>query len=817
MHREKELYVDWEDIDTGETGTYLFRKLQWSDRVLPRDIPEFEYINKEEGYSVYSEIRSYNGSRVQKGTSYDVMEVESGWKGSILDINLPYYTYKGFVRKVYLGTYSFRMLVVCTYYKDKPFFYSIYDLDNNLYLGRIADFLINKGTEEKVKRFSKKSSALLKEGVDNIYEEYYSDASSVEFTGFDITLMKRSKCTFFYILTIDEDAITDLEKISRKRVLPVIGGTWADFAVEEAWRNNWFSSFNTIALDIYEKPSYFFSTRYISDSPNLPCLLYPSDPSYVLKLNRECLDSKESEVSFWHGLRVIESGHLICLSNKLIVRLPLSFVEYTTRIDGELVTCREDLDLESLVLEGDLGLVCDLNMNTGTDDTLRESEEVIESEDSDTDDVGGFDSEDEDIDEVEDFDSGDDYTDTEDEEYLDSEDEDESDLEGTDGTPLTTLPENEEEIPEWCSGIIVFLDERYSDIHTFCYIFNIEFSAIRAILEEDSSKTLHDALYDVIFTVDTSKRKKSFKYKGTHYRSVLACCLNENVDVDYDRVMDYKQSTNCTYEEAVSYVFQEKRRQKLGKKSKGTKSAKPTTKSADLLKDTKPVGTPKEVKKSKPTGMIERFKSVEEVTSTQKSKPTSYHTSVSDLCKSFGEHSTDVEAKEPVNPDAILFKGTYYDSVTELCKSLGIDEYIFSLFFARNKRLKPTNVVKLFYSNKDCTFYEFGGVHYKNLVDCCSQLGISATIVVQSYLRNKTGFNTTIQELISLKKKSSYKVEVVNSADVDEDDTEEHDVEGTSTDESSKETKGTDDYKPIRFDKLYAEFRTFREYSTKER
>lgn len=809
MHREKELYVDWEDIDTGETGTYLFRKLQWSDRVLPRDIPEFEYINKEEGYSVYSEIRSYNGSRVQKGTSYDVMVVESGWKGSILDINLPYYTYKGFVRKVYLGTYSFRMLVVCTYYKDKPFFYSIYDLDNNLYLGRIADFLINKGTEEKVKRFSKKSSALLKEGVDNIYEEYYSDASSVEFTGFDMTLMKRSKCTFFFILTIDEDVVTDLEKVSRKRVLPLVGNIDSDFDVETVWRDNWFSCFNTVSLvscgEPSQEPLYFFSS-------DLYYLFRPSDFNSVLRLKRGYLDPRGNEITFWHSNSVIESGHLICLSNKLIVRLPLSFVEYTTRIDGELVTCKEDLDLESLILKDDLGLVCDLDMNTGTDDTLLKSEEVIECEDSDTEGVEDFNFEDEDIDEVEDSDSEDVYTDTEDEEYLESEDEDESDLEGTDDTPLTILPENDEEIPEWCSGIIVFLDERYVDIHTFCYIFNVEFSAIKAILEEDSSKTLHDALYDVIFTVDTSKRKKSFKYKGTHYRSVLSCCLNENVDVDYDRVMDYKQSTSCTYEEAVSYVFQEKRRQKLGKKSKGTKSA-------DLPKDTKPVDTPKEVRKLKPTGMIERFKSVEEVTSTQKSKPTSYHTSVSDLCKSFGEHSTDVEAKELVNPDAILFKGTYYDSVTELCKSLGIDEYIFSLFFAKNKRLKPTNVVKLFYSNKDCTFYEFGGVHYKNLVDCCSQLGISATIVVQSYLRNKTGFNTTIQELTSLnnKKKSSYKVEVVNSADVDEDDTEEPDVEETSTEEPTEETKGTDDYKPIRFDKLYAEFRTFREHSTKER
>lgn len=804
MHREKELYVDWEDIDTGETGTYLFRKLQWSDRVLPRDIPEFEYINKEEGYSAYSEIRSYDGSRVQKGTSYDVMEVESGWKGSILDINLPYYTYKGFVKRVYLGTYSFRMLVVCTYYKDKPFFYSIYDVDNNLYLGRIADFLINKDTEEKVKRFSKKSSALLKEGVDNIYEEYYSDASSVEFTGFDVTVLERSKCTFFFVLFVDENVVINSGDEIRKRVFPVIGGIWSDFEPEDIWRNNWFSSFNIITDKLFSYREYELSGFFSTDYKDFSTFFSPRH--ITLGLSRECFDCKEREVGTYFRSGFVESSHLICLSNKLIVRLPLSFVEYTTRIDGELVTCREDLDLESLVLEDDLGLVCDLDMHTGTDDTLLESEEVIESEDSNTEAIEDDDLGDSDFDEVEDV-------------YTGTEDEDESDLEGTDDTPLTTLPENEEGIPEWCSGIIVFLDERYSDIHTFCYIFNIEFSAIKSILEEDSSKTLHDALYDVIFTVDTSKRKKSFKYKGTHYRSVLACCLNENVDVDYDRVMEYKQSTSCTYEDAVSYVFQEKRRQKLGKKSKGTRSSKPTTKPAELPKDTNPVGSPKEVKSLKPTGMIERFKSVEGVTSTQKPKPTSYHTSVSDLCKSFGERSTDVGAKEPVNPDAIRFKGTYYDSVSELCKSLGIDEYIFSLFLTKNKRLKPTNVVKLFYSNKDCSFYEFGGVRYKNLVDCCSRLGISATIVVQSYLRNKTGFNTTIQELTSLnnKKKSSYKVEVVNSVDVDEDDTEEPVVEDTSTDASSEEIKGTDDYKPIRFDKLYAEFRTFREHSTKER
>lgn len=757
MHRSKDLYVDWLNLDTNEKGTYMFRKLLWSDRVLPKDKASVGYRDEERNITISTEVRSYNSLKMSKCTSYDLMEVESAWRGSVLDVDLPNFTYEGLVREVEVGGHKFRLLVVCTYFENKPYIYTFYDIDHELYLGRVADFLINDATARTVSESSNKEMSILDWGVSESDLDLYSvcyDYDIMKFTDFSVESLMYSSSSnkkTFYILSLQEsynDFGCNIRE--RKRLLPLIGNIDKSNPTS-LWYDNWFSCFSTISEKFGSTSEIFARSGTLSscffDSDILEKNLCDALGKYKGKIFITVEQSRgQGEVLLrWGSTRAkyIESGNLICLSNKLLLEVPLSFLNCTMKIGNDTVDYYADgyFPEETFIEEPDIPFieveeqtldtkgiqeytsdkeVPDCLITRLSNDILKLSamaEAIAELDDSSN--------EEDDLEELveETFEGTDEDSepdikeasnqDEEPEEELYELKEPEDDLEVLDDSQSvldsseegTSPDEFPEEIPEWCQGIVVFLDERYSDIFTFCYIFNVEFSELERIMFEDEDMTLHDALYELIFAVDTSKRRKSFKFRGTHYRDVHSCCCNENVDISYTSVLAYLGTHNCTEEEAVEAVFQEKRNQRLSKLTKGTV----------------------------PNSISASLKSV----STSKSKKSS-------------------------NSDKITFKGTEYESVSELCEDLGLDEYIFSLFLEKSKRYKPSTVVKLFYSDNNCSYYEYAGVHYSDLLDCCNSLGISATLVVRAYLQNKTEFRKTIRDLVESKgKKSAYSVEAV--------------------------------------------------------
>lgn len=758
MHRSKDLYVDWLDLDTNEKGTYMFRKLLWSDRVLPKDKASIGYRDEERNITISTEVRSYNSLKMSKCTSYDLMEVESAWRGSVLDVDLPNFTYEGLVREVEIGGHKFRLLVVCTYFENKPYIYTFYDIDHELYLGRVADFLINGTTAKAVSESSNKEMSILYSHFPDTEPDFdlYSTSydSVTKFTDFSVESLMYSPNSnekTFYILSLHESYINFRGNISgRKRLLPLIGNIDKSNPTS-LWYDNWFSCFNTISDVQGDTPPLWKTSCHFDygiEEMNLcDSFLWYRNRSEAY-ITEEQGRGQDEVLLDWGSPRAkyIESGNLICLSNKLLLEVPLSFLNCTMKIGNDTVDYYADgyVPEETFIEEPDIPFieveeqtldtkgiqeytsdkeVPDCLVTRLSNDILKlgaMAEAIAELDDSSN--------EEDDIDElVEETSEGIDEDlesdmeeasnqDEESEEELYELEEPEDNLEVLDGSQSvldsseegTSLDEFPEEIPEWCQGIVVFLDERYSDIFTFCYIFNVEFSELERIMFEDEDMTLHDALYELIFAVDTSKRRKSFKFRGTHYRDVRSCCCNENVDVSYTSVLSYLGTHNCTKEEAVEAVFQEKRNQRLSKLSKGTI---PNSISASLKSSSTP--------------------------STSKSKKAS-------------------------SSDKITFNGTEYESVSELCDDLGLDEYIFSLFLEKSKRYKPSTVVKLFYSDNNCSYYEFDGVHYSDLLDCCNSLGISATLVVRAYLQNKTEFRKTIRDLVESKgKKSAYSVEAV--------------------------------------------------------
>lgn len=749
MHRSKDLYVDWLDLDTNEKGTYMFRKLLWSDRVLPKEKPSIGYRDEERNITISTEVRSYNSLKMLKCTSYDLMEVESAWRGSVLDIDLPNFTYEGLVREVEIGGFKFRLLVVCTYFDNKPYIYTFYDLDHSLYLGRIADFLINNATDRAVRESSDKEMSTMYWGLPKSDFDFHSlmynyDMRFTDFSVESLMYSPSSKEKTFYILSLQETCIeSEYNFDERKRLLPLIGNIDKSNPTS-LWYDNWFSCFNTIT-EISGNTPKKFSCYFDADveRKNLcDTFLECKDGAYI---SAEQGRGQGEVLLHWGSKRAkyyVESGNLICLSNKLVLEVPLGFLNCTMKIGNDTVSYYADgyAPEETFIEEPDIPFI---GVEEQTLDTKGIQEYTSDKEVPDslitrlsndilklgtmTEAIAELDDsldEEDDLDELveetfegmnEDLGSDINRVSDQDEESFELE-EPEGDLEVLDDSQSVLDSSEEgispdefpEEIPEWCQGIIVFLDERYSDIFTFCYIFNVEFSELERIMFEDEDKTLHDALYELIFAVDTSKRRESFKFRGTHYRNVHSCCCNENVDISYTSVLAYFGTHNCTKEEAVEAVFQEKRNQRLSKLTKGTV---PNSIAASL----KSVSTP----------------------STPKSKKVS-------------------------NSDKIIFKGTEYESVSDLCDALGLDEYIFSLFLNKSKRYKPSTVVKLFYSDNNCSYYEYDGVHYTDLLDCCNSLEISATLVVRAYLQNKTEFRKTIRDLVESKgKKSVYNVEVV--------------------------------------------------------
>lgn len=188
MHREKDLYVDWLDKDTGETGKYLFRKLKWDDRVpSPKNDDNIDMVVHDGDMDIISEVREYkDADKVPNPTSFDVIEVQSPWRGNILNIDLPDFRNEGIVRRVNFSSKglnarvpfrcpSIRLLLVCTYYKNKPFMYSFYDLDNKIYLGRLSDFLIDRVRKEHSLEDTSHSARV-----------YYSDYDIVSLQDFEV-------------------------------------------------------------------------------------------------------------------------------------------------------------------------------------------------------------------------------------------------------------------------------------------------------------------------------------------------------------------------------------------------------------------------------------------------------------------------------------------------------------------------------------------------------------------------------------------------------------------------------------------------------
>lgn len=839
MHREKDLYVDWVDKDTGETGKYLFRKLKWDDRVpSPKNDDNIDMVVHEENMDIISEVREYKDSdKVPNPTPYDVMEIQSPWRGNILNIDLPDFRYEGIVRKVnfkpkrcgnvsiptgyyYLRSfdYSVRLLVVCTYYKNKPFLYSFYDLENRIYLGKYSDFLmrlIDDSGEYKDFNYNGTLKSRKYPKYDSISFQDFSLSYVTSFSKIedDESYLKRnplanSETTYFYMLSINECSLRDKRKKWTRPLL--VGGDDSFFNCEKSdkgvlssavlWRNNWFNSYNIFAYkDICDNNFIYCDT--IDDDFRTRMVKISKYSYHVSRLKYKNFD-EWSLYDVKHTDRIYDGRKFLLrlnptkhLSNKATLVVPLDSIYYTTELKTdagvEVVTYKYGRKEEPMLVQGTLKDVTDSGFipdswilksaEQGTEDLpqlptstfedkvvqrLEVTQEVQESEEKQeevSNEQGTQEkpyvtaNDDEKV--LTAFKLANSMEDEEEEpsteeepvvgqqELVESTEPDEKvvvaepekeaeqvtpvEEEKSQGTseetdvkeekeevPLLDLPLDTEVPPEGYQGIVEVLGVSYIDILTFCYLFDVDFDEIRYSVETQGY-SLYNAILDVIcytfnldsneirFSIerddltlegaiakelsyaDLSHCRKGFKYNYIVYRSVLHCCKIKGFD--YNAVMAYKESHDCTYEEAVCEVESSLRKSRL-QEYLATHDSEENADKDNRVPQEKP-DTPKD------SGML-------------------------------------------------FFRGNYYDSISELCKDLGLDEYYYSMIERKKKRLKPLSVVKLFFNDKECKKFSYESVDYNNLLDCCAKLGISASVVIMAYLKNRTPFEETIGVLL---------------------------------------------------------------------
>lgn len=836
MHREKDLYVDWLDKDTGETGKYLFRKLKWDDRVpSPKNDDNIDMVVHDGDMDIVSEVREYkDADKVPNPTPYDVIEVQSPWRGNILNIDLPDFRNEGIVRKVNFKpkrygtistptgyfyprsfTYSIRLLVVCTYYKNKPFLYSFYDLENKVYLGKYSDFLMRLIEDSgEYEDFHYKG---------DLRSESYSECDSIAFQDFSLSYvtsfskiendrsylkenpLAKSETAYFYMLSINECSLSDKQNKWTRPLL--VGGDSTFFCSGKSdsevlssdvlWRNNWFSPYNFFAFN----NSNFIHCDTINDDFRTRVCTLRKYSYYVSRLKTNNFD-EWSLYSLHLKDRIYGCKYFLLrlnptkhLSNKTTLVVPLTSLCYTSELKTdagvEVVTYRYGRKVKPMLVQGtsnkkedatDSGFIPDSWMlkptEQGTEDLPQIPASLTKSEEKEPPKPLGyydddFDREERVLDMLESAQPMEDDEVSEQEETVvnteqsqgtSQEEKAEQEVQQTEEpvqqeqptevvstqetqqteepvqrelptevatkevaptevastVPLLDLPSEAEVLPEEYQGTIEILDVSYIDILTFCYLNNVDFNAIRDLVRY-KGRPIHTAVLEVICStfkldlneisfsvergeltldaavyremnmdyVDKSGCKKGFSYNYVTYRSVLHCCKVNNFS--YDDVIAYKESHNCTYEDAVGAIDATLRNARL----------------QEYLSSHK-----------------------DELEEERVPKP-------------------EVQVPRGNNKNMLFFRGRYYDTLSDLCTDIGLDEYYCTMILNKKKRLKPVTVVKLFFNDKECKKFTYDGVDYNNLLDCCSKLGISASVVVMAYIKSKTPFEDTVRVLLN--------------------------------------------------------------------
>lgn len=841
MHREKDLYVDWLDKDTGETGKYLFRKLKWDDRVpSPKNDDNIDMIVHDGDMDIVSEVREYkDADKVPNPTPYDVIEVQSPWRGNILNIDLPDFRNEGIVRKVNFKpkrygtistptgyfyprsfTYSIRLLVVCTYYKNKPFLYSFYDLENKVYLGKYSDFLMRLIEDSgEYEDFQYKGY---------LRSESYSECDSIAFQDFSLSYvtsfskiendrsylkenpLAKSESAYFYLLSISEYSLSNKRKKWTRPLL--IGGDSTFFCSGKSdsevlssdvlWRNNWFSPYNFFAFKNLGDGNCIYCDTINNNFRNRLVTLKKYS-FYVSRLKTKNFDEwslysfkrRDTRMyecrKFW--LHLNPTKHL---SNKTTLVVPLTSLCYTSELKTdagvEVVTYRYGRKVKPMLVQGtsnkkedatDSGFIPDSWMlkpteEQGTEDLPQIPASLTKSEEKEPPKPLGyydddFDREERVLDMLESAQPMEDdevpkqeevVVNTEQSQGTSQEEEVEQEVQQNEEpvqqeqptevvstqetqqneepvqqelptevtptevatkevaptVPLLDLPSETEVLPEEYQGTIEILDVSYIDILTFCYLNNVDFNEIRDLVRY-KGRPIHTAVLEVICStfkldlneisfsvergeltldaavyremnmdyVDKSGCKKGFSYNYVTYRSVLHCCKINNFN--YDDVIAYKESHNCTYEDAVGAIDATLRNVRL----------------QEYLSSHK-----------------------DELEEERVPKP-------------------EVQIPKGSNKNMLFFRGRYYDTLSDLCTDIGLDEYYCTMILNKKKRLKPVTVVKLFFNDKECKKFTYDGVDYANLLDCCSKLGISASVVVMAYIKSKTPFEDTVGVLLN--------------------------------------------------------------------
>lgn len=830
MHREKDLYVDWLDKDTGETGKYLFRKLKWDDRVpSPKNDDNIDMVVHDGDMDIISEVREYkDADKVPNPTPYDVIEVQSPWRGNILNIDLPDFRNEGIVRRVNFSSKglnarvpfrcpSIRLLLVCTYYKNKPFMYSFYDLDNKIYLGRLSDFLIDKIRKEHSLEDTSHSARV-----------YYSDYDIVSLQDFEVvpfvsytqaegsrykikdSLHSEDITAYYFVVRIKECCPHD-KRYSLVRTM-LVGGD-DEFCKESEyidsrsvsevfWRKNWFNAFN------YMSTGYEYCDTTRSGYAELLRLkgnayFYSKYDKNFEKLSIYTITVFSKSTSNYWEFKLDTTRYL---SNKTTLVVPLTSLCYTSELKTdagvEVVTYRYGRKVKPMLVQGtsknkkedatDSGFIPDSWMlkpteEQGTEDLPQIPASLTKSEEKEPPKPLGyydddFDREERVLDMLESAQPMEDdevpeqeevVVNTEQSQDTSQQEEAEQEVQQTEEpvqqelptevvstqetqqneepvqqepltevaptevaptvaptevvtrevaptVPLLDLPSETEVLPEEYQGTIEILDVSYIDILTFCYLNNVDFNEIRDLVRY-KGRPIHTAVLEVICStfkldlneisfsverneltldaavyremnmdyVDKSGCKKGFIYNYITYRSVLHCCKVNNFN--YDDVVAYKESHNCTYEEAVGAIDATLRNERL----------------QEYLSSHK-----------------------DELEEERVPKP-------------------EVQIPKGNNKNMLFFRGRYYDTLSDLCTDIGLDEYYCTMILNKKKRLKPVTVVKLFFNDKECKKFTYDGVDYTNLLDCCSKLGISASVVVMAYIKSKTPFEDTVGVLLN--------------------------------------------------------------------
>lgn len=787
MHREKDLYVDWLDKDTGETGKYLFRKLKWDDRVpSPKNDDNIDMVVHDEDMDIVSEVREYkDADKVPNPTSYDVIEVQSPWRGNILNIDLPDFRNEGIVRRVNFSSKgsnvrvpfrcpSIRLLLVCTYYKNKPFMYSFYDLDNKIYLGRLSDFIIDRVRKEHSLEDTSHSARV-----------YYSDYDIVSLQDFEVvpfvsytqaegsrykikdSLHSEDITAYYFVVRIKECCPHD-KRYSLVRTM-LVGGD-DEFCKESEyidsrsvsevfWRKNWFNAFN------YMSTGYEYCDTTRSGYAELLRLkgnayFYSKYDKNFEKLSIYTITVFSKSTSNYWEFKLDTTRYL---SNKTTLVVPLTSLCYTSELKTdagvEVVTYRYGRKVKPMLVQGTEDLpqipasltkseekeppkplgyydddfdreerVLDMleSAQSMEDDEVPEQEEVVVN----TEQNQGTSQEEEveqEVQQNEEPTKQEQPTEVASTEVVTKEvvptevaPTEVATKEVAPTVPLLDLPSESEVLPEEYQGTIEVLDVSYSDILTFCYLNNVDFNEIRDLVRY-KGRPIHTAVLEVICStfkldlneicfsvekygltldaavyremnmdyVDKSGCKKGFSYNYVTYRSVLHCCKVNNFN--YDDVIAYKESHNCTYEDAVGAIDATLRNARL----------------QEYLSSHK-----------------------DELEEERVPKP-------------------EVQIPRGNNKNMLFFRGRYYDTLSDLCTDIGLDEYYCTMILNKKKRLKPVTVVKLFFNDKECKKFTYDGVDYDNLLDCCSKLGISASVVVMAYIKSKTPFEDTVGVLLN--------------------------------------------------------------------